>query len=264
MNQNWNPDQYLKFAGPRRRPAVDLINRLAADCPGTVYDLGCGPGEITRILAERWPAAAITGIDNSPAMLARAAEGGSAIEWVEADIAAWSPPGPADLIFSNAALHWLDDHKSLFPKLFSMLAGKGVLAVQMPRNHAAPSHRLMAEAAGAGPWADTLAPLLREDPVEKPRLYYDLLAPHAAAVDIWQTDYTHILEGRDPVLEWLRGTALKPLLDALDETGNTDWKDAFVGDLSGRLNQAYPMHPNGRTLFSFRRLFVVATTPRAS
>jgi len=258
MSLRWNPEQYLKFSDHRMRPALDLMAQIAATEPKHIFDLGCGTGALTRILAERWPGAQITGIDQSPQMLARARAEPSDIAWIEGDIASWSPATPANVIYSNAALHWLDDHQTLLPGLLSKLAPGGVLAVQMPRNHAAPSHVEMANVARAGPWADLLAPLLREAPVAPAEFYYDLLAAKAGTVDIWESQYTHILAGDNPVLEWVRGTALKPILDALERSGNADWQAAFLRQYGQRLNKSYRQRSDGRTLFAFRRLFLIA------
>lgn len=258
MTTRWNPQQYLKFSDHRIRPALDLMQRIPNGEPETVCDLGCGPGNVTRLLKERWPGASITGVDSSPDMLARARQDHFGIDWQEADIATWSPGKPADVIFSNAALHWLDNHQSLFPRLLSFLKPGGALAVQMPRNHGAPSHRLRNDVARSGPWAELLSPLLRDTPVADPDFYYDLLAPDNASIDIWESEYTHALEGDAPVLEWVRGTALKPLLNALDGAENPDWMAAFIEEYKGRLNAAYPRRADGRTLFAFRRLFIVA------
>src|SRR5262249_6936508 len=154
-----------------------------------------------------WPNAHITGVDESEAMLARAAEI-PGVSWQQADLATWSPPTPPDLVYSNAALHWLGDHEHLFPRLLDMLAPGGILAVQMPRNFTAPSHALVDDAARMGPWRTRLEPLLRPSPTAEPTFYYDLLAPHAAGVDMWETEYLHVLEGEDPVKEWLKGSWL--------------------------------------------------------
>lgn len=250
----WDPSDYLKFADQRLRPALDLLARIDAHAPARVYDLGCGTGNVTRLLARRWPAAEITGIDSSPEMLAAAqgADEDGGVRWQLADLAAWAPPAPADLLFSNAALHWLDDHAGLFRRLVAALAPGGILAVQMPRNHAAPSHTCMA--AAARPWWDRLSPLLRPSPVGDPAFYHDVLAPHAAALDIWETEYLQLLTGDDPVLRWTRSTALAPLAEALDGAA----RDAFLADYAARLRAAYPRRPDGTTLFPFRRLFIVA------
>jgi trans-aconitate 2-methyltransferase len=252
----WDPAKYLEFAGPRLRPALDLVAQVPLAAPTEVYDLGCGTGSATRLLAQRWPSAAVTGVDSSAAMLAAAREtaAGPAIRWVQADLEEWRPPRPAELIFSNAALHWLPDHATLFPRLVEALAPGGVLAVQMPRNHDAPSHTEMAAAARTGPWAARLAPLLREHPVAPPAAYHDWLAAVVARLDIWETEYLHVLEGDHPVVEWTRGSALKPLLDALA----ADERTAFLADYTARIARAYPRRPDGRTLFPFRRLFLVA------
>ena len=163
---------------------------------------------------------------------------------------------PLDVLFSNAALHWLDGHGALFPRLLAMVAPGGALAVQMPRNHAAASHRLMAEAAEAGPWRRLLTPPAARSPVFEPSFYYDLLAPLAASLDIWETEYLHVLEGDNPVAAWTMGTALRPLLAALE--GRDDWRDGFLAEYRRRIAAAYPPRPDGKTLLPFRRLFLLA------
>ncbi len=253
----WDPAQYLKFADHRLRPAVDLLGRVALEAPRVVYDLGAGAGNVTRLLKARWPGARVTGVDASEAMLARAAAAAPDIEWQRSDLATWAPPAPADLIYSNAALHWLPDHARLFPRLLAALAPGGVLAVQMPRNFAAPSHTAIAEAARQGPWRRRLEPLLRPAPVAEPAVYYGLLAPGAAGVDIWETEYLHVLEGPDPVKEWTKGTWLRPLLEALEEPERSDFEARYAALVA----RAYPPRPDGRTLFPFRRLFIVARAP---
>jgi trans-aconitate 2-methyltransferase len=261
---SWDPGQYLKFTDHRLRPALDLMARIALDAPRSVYDLGCGPGNITRRLAERWPEAAVTGVDSSAAMLAKARmEAPRAKARMEAacltfelaDIAHWSPPAPADLLFSNATLHWLDDHAALLPRLAAQLAPGGVLAIQMPDNRQSPSHLLMDETAAAGPWRDKLS---RLRPIYgsmlAPDAYYRVLAPVTRQLDIWETTYLHILEGDIPVVEWTKGTALRPYLDALAEPE----RGAFLAAYATRVAAAYPRQPDGRTLLPFRRVFIVA------
>jgi trans-aconitate 2-methyltransferase len=253
----WDPAQYLKFADHRLRPAIELLNRIDMEAPAEVYDLGAGAGNATRLLKARWPLARITGVDASEAMLARATAEAPEIVWQRADLATWRPPRPADVIYSNAALHWLPDHDRLFPALLSALAPGGVLAVQMPRNFSAPSHTAIAEAARSGPWRPKIEPLLRPPPVAEPAFYFDLLAPRAAPLDIWETEYLQVLEGDHPVKEWTKGTWLRPLLDALDEPERSRF-EACYAELVGH---AYPRSPDGRTLFPFRRLFIVAKAP---
>ena len=254
MLDSWNPTQYHRFADQRQRPAADLLARIPLSAPRIVYDLGCGSGKSTVLLAERWPEAAITGVDSSAEMLAAARRALQAIELVEADLADWSPPAPADVLYSNATLQWLDDHAALFPRLFAGLRKGGWLAVQMPRNHAEPSHQAMLEAAEAGPWRERLWPHLRPSPVGAPESYHRILAPLASLVDIWETTYLHVLEGPNPVVEWTKGTALKPLLDALEGS----WREGFEAAYRERIAAAYPPETDGRTLFPFRRLFILA------
>jgi trans-aconitate 2-methyltransferase len=250
----WDPAQYLKFADHRLRPAVDLLGRVDAAEPGEVYDLGAGAGNVTRLLKARWPAARVTGVDSSPEMLAKAAAAAPEITWQQADLAAWRPPRPADLIYSNAALHWVGGHDRLFADLMAGLTPGGTLAVQMPRNFTAPSHTAIADAARSGPWRQRLEPLLRPNPVAEPAFYYGVLAPLAASLDIWETEYLHVLEGEQPVKEWTKGTWLRPLLAALEEPERSAFESAYAGMVA----RAYPRRADGRTLMPFRRLFIVA------
>ncbi|HLN25453.1 MAG TPA: methyltransferase domain-containing protein [Patescibacteria group bacterium] len=250
----WNPAQYLKFAEHRLRPAIDLLNRVEAEAPRLIYDLGCGAGNVTRLLRLRWPLARIVGVDSSAEMLEQARATLPDVEWVQADLATWRAEHPADVIYSNAALQWLGDHPRLFPALLGSLSRSGILAVQMPRNHGAPSHTGMAEAARSGPWRARLEPLLRESPVQPPAVYWELLGGQGAACDLWEAEYLQALEGEDAVLQWTLGTALKPLLDALDGAE----RELFLADYRRRMATAYPRGRNGVTLFPFRRLFMIA------
>ncbi|MFI4889032.1 MAG: methyltransferase domain-containing protein [Steroidobacterales bacterium] len=254
MDAIWEPSQYLKFADARMQPALDLLARIALSRPRRVIDLGCGAGNVTRLLQQRWPGAAISGIDNSASMLAQGVRDAPDIAWVRQELASWQPDGAADLIFSNAALHWLPRHDELLPRLVSFLAPHGVLAIQMPRNFSAPSHMLIAETVRAGRWRDRLEPLLRHVPVESPAWYFTLLEPLVQEVSVWETEYLQVLKGSDPVKEWVKATWLKPLLDALEEPDRTD----FEGDYARRLRIAYPASPAGVTLFPFKRLFLIA------
>jgi trans-aconitate 2-methyltransferase len=250
----WDPRQYLKFADHRLRPALDLLTQIPLDAPATVHDLGCGPGNITRLLAERWPEAHVTGLDSSAEMLAKARQEAPGIAFVQADIAGWTAPATADLLFSNSTLQWLEHHAALFPRLLAQLAPGGVLAVQMPHNHEAPSHVLMRAAAEAGPWGSRLRDVRSIAPVGTPADYYGILAPAARQVDIWETEYLHVLDGDNPVVEWTKGTGLRPFLDALDEPE----RGRFLADYAARIAQAYPKQADGRTLLPFRRLFIIA------
>jgi len=262
----WDPAQYLKFAGPRLRPALDLLQRIDKEAPASVYDLGAGAGNVTRLIAARWPEARVVGVDSSAEMLAKAAaepperparagRPGTGIEWQQADLATWRPPHPADVIYSNAALHWIEDHAPVFLALFGSLAPGGVFAVQIPRNFGAPSHTSMGEAARQGTWRARLEPLLRPAPVAEPAFYFDLLAPHAARLDMWETEYLQVLDGEHAVKEYTKSTWLSPLLAALDEPERSRFEAAYTE----LVDAAYPRRPDGKTLFPFRRMFIIAT-----
>jgi len=258
---DWNPAQYDRFRDFRLRPALELLNRVSITRASLVYDLGCGSGTITRIVEERFPGASVIGLDSSPEMLARARAEPGSIEWVHGDIADWEPERAPDLIFSNAALHWLDDHQALFPRLLGYLAPGGCLAVQMPLSHAQPSHVLMCETlanggAGGSPLGDErVAAAAARDWVLDSGAYYDLLAPRAAGLDIWETEYLHRLAGEDAVLEWVRATGLRPVLNGL---AGADL-ERFLKVYRARLRQAYPRRADGSTVYPFPRLFLVAT-----
>ncbi len=251
----WNPSQYLQFSGERLQPALDLMARISLENPATIVDLGCGPGNVTAILAERFPKARIQGIDSSPEMLAKASEI-KGIDWREENVAGWRPENPPSLIYSNAALHWIPDHENLFTRLLGLLAPGGQLAVQIPRNHLAATHTAIAAAVQSGPWMEKLSPLLRPSNVQEPAFYYDLLAPLSQHLSLWQTEYVHILDGENPVLEWTMGTALKRFLDALDDPQESG---EFLNTYGRLVAAAYPRRPDGKTLLPFRRLFMVVT-----
>lgn len=253
----WDPGQYLRYADHRLRPALDLIERIPVAEPRMIYDLGCGTGNVTRLLVDRWPSATVVGMDHSAEMLAKASAGPepARIRWIEADLRDWQPDAPADLLFSNATLHWVPDHATLFPKLLSWLAPAGCLAVQMPRSWGLPSHLLMRETlADLDFGSPDLRRSLEREPVLEPAAYYDLLAPRSSHLDIWETEYLQALEGPDPVLEWVKGTGLRPVLLDLSEANRNE----FLREYASRLRGAYPVASDGRTLYPFRRLFWVA------
>lgn len=249
----WNPAQYLKFAGARLRPAVDLLSRVALEAPATVFDLGCGAGQTTSLLAARFASARITGIDSSDEMLQTAREAFPELGFVSGDIAAFTAAPPAHLVFSNAALHWLPNHERLFPRLLASVKVGGVLAVQMPHVEDSPRMRALHEIAADPRWRDRTVPLLFPGPLA-PGAYYDLLAPLCETLDVWETEYLHVLEGKDPVVEWSKGTGAAPVLAALDE----DERAAFLKRYTAAMREAYPQHADGKTLLPFRRLFIVA------
>lgn len=251
----WDSTQYLRFANERTQPAIDLAARIALEAPRRAIDLGCGPGNSTAVIARRWPAADLTGLDNSAAMLEAAGREFSQWKWRRGDIGTWRSDEPFDLIFSNAALQWVPEHRTLFPRLFGQVAPGGALAVQMPANIDAAPHRLMRELAASAAWRAHFSTPPREWHVHAPEFYYDALAPLAARVELWCTDYVHVLPDADGIVEWYRGSGLRPWLEALpDEAARTQ----FLAAYRARLAPYFPARADGRVLFPFRRLFIVA------
>jgi len=255
----WDAEQYNKFAAERARPFADLMAQVARDPKKTRYvvDLGCGPGKLTRQLAERWPAARVVGVDNSAEMLAKAQplEIPGRLEFVQADLALWSPAQPVDFLLSNAALHWLADHDALLSRLAGWLEPGGTLAVQMPNRFDGPVQQAIDATAADPRWAAQLRGVgLHRGSVQPVEWYVRLLQDLGFAVDAWETTYVHVLSGEDPVLEWFQGTGLRPLLARLDAAA----ADQFRSQLAARLRALYPPR-NGTTLFPMPRLFFVAT-----
>ena len=251
----WDAGQYLKFGGQRTQPSRDLLARVPLAAPRRVIDLGCGPGNSTDLLAQRWPDAEVTGVDSSHEMLAQARRDYPALRWIEADIAALPPDGAHDLVFSNAAFQWVPDHARVFPALFDALPPGGVLAVQMPRNFDAPSHALLRETAASPRWAARMPGETRAFPVGEPGFYYDLLAPRAAYLDIFEIEYLHVMDGPEGIVEWMKGTGLRPYLQRLEEAE----QGAFLESFLEKLARAYPRRSDGKVLFPFRRLFLLAS-----
>jgi trans-aconitate 2-methyltransferase len=264
----WDPHQYLRHATHRTRPFLDLLTRVA-ELPGgdtpRIADVGCGPGNVTTLLADRWPAARVTGLDSSREMLASAAEyagptpGGGTLDFRRADAAEWTPDEPYDLIVSNAALQWVPGHADRFGDWLDHVTPGGTLAFQVPGNFTAPSHALLAELCDTPQWRGRLD--------GHGRAYVHILTPAeylerltelgCEEVDVWESTYVQLLQGEDPVLEWTKGTALRPVLTALD--GDPDAAREFVGQYRDLLRKAYPPGPHG-TVFPFRRIFAVART----
>src|SRR6478672_4643975 len=237
MSHQWDPDRYLVYADERGRPFVDLLARVGAQDPTRVVDLGCGPGKLTALLAARWPAADVLGVDSSPEMVARAA-GVAGIRVAQGDARTWRPDAPADVLFSNATYQWVPDHLDLLPTLVRQVAPGGWFAVQVPGNHGEPSHVLL------------------HDLAADPRFYADALRDLGLEVDAWETTYLHLLTGEDPVFTWISGTGARPTLQALPD----DLRPVFVEEYKALLRDAYPPGRHGTTL-PFRRVFVVARVP---
>ncbi len=254
----WDPVQYLRFDTERLRPALDLLARIGGAAqgadPALVVDLGCGAGNVTALLCRRFPTAHVLGVDASPAMLEAARLAAPAASYTAADIAGWAPPVPPEVIFSNAALHWLADHARLLPRLLGLLAPGGWLAVQIPAMHDAPLRRLQYAVAEQGPWAAALDGIASAPPILAPEQYWDLLRPGCATLDIWETSYLHALSGPDAVAEWAAGSSLRPFLDRLDAPMGAAFRAAYAA----ALRPHYPPREDGTTLLAFRRLFLVA------
>ncbi len=254
----WDADQYLKFEDHRTRPARDLLNALPPIAPERIVDLGCGTGTSTALLRVAFPDAALSGVDNSPEMLAKAADMNLPdVAWQEADAALWAEEvgdAPYDLIFSNALIHWLGGHEILFPQLMSRLASGGLLAVQMPRNFDEPSHSLVVDCLGDMGLNRLIPPTWVQGPVGTPAQYDHWLRPYSLSRSIWTSTYYHRLEGDAPVLNWIKGAALRPILSAMEKAQAKE----FEARLTRLLAQAYPPMEDGAVLFPFTRLFVIA------
>lgn len=258
MSHAWDPDRYLQYADERGRPFVDLLARVPAEQPRVVVDLGCGPGNLTALLADRWPGADVTGIDSSAAMIdvARDIEG---ITWEVADLRRWAYPdasvlvSPVDVLVSNATLQWLPDHIELLPRLVDRVAPGGWFAFQVPGNFGEPSHTIRSDIADRAPYAehvrDVAVPASHE-----PDDYLRVLLHLGCEADVWETTYFHVLTGADPVFDWVSGTGASPTLQALPQGLRSDFEDEF----RELLRQAYPADPSGRVVMPFRRIFAVA------
>jgi trans-aconitate 2-methyltransferase len=248
----WNDAQYLKFGDERTRAARELLARVPLERAAEVVDLGCGPGNSTALLRERWPNARLSGVDNSPEMLDRARRDFPSIEWTLGDAGSYRASEPVDLLFANAVFHWLPEHATLFPSLIEQVRRGGVLAVQMPQSFEQPSHRLMREVRAR--LMPERKPVTAATPVAGAAFYYDLLAPRATAVDIWRTTYEHVMPDAAAIVEWVKGTGLRPYLDDLSEDERTTYLSAY----QTAIELAYPARFDGKRLFSFPRLFIVA------
>jgi trans-aconitate 2-methyltransferase len=251
----WNANQYLKFSSERDRPFFDLLARVKSPDANQVADLGCGTGHLTAQLLEKFPTAHVTGVDSSAQMLEKSAQlQNSRLEFVLADLSTWKPKKPLDVIISNAALQWLEDHETLIPNLANLLEPNGVLAVQMPINFEQPSHTILRDLTSSDTWKTYLTKFSSKLRAPKSAAWYiETLSSLGFVVDAWETTYHHVLQGENAVLEWVKGTALRPVLNVLEPEFHT----RFLEELGARYLEAYPANTFG-TLFAFNRLFFVA------
>jgi len=252
---SWSASQYLKFEDERTRPPRDLLAQVPLQSPRRIVDLGCGPGNSTELLIERFPNAEVIGIDSSPDMLRQARERLPRCTFIESDLAIWMPEKVTDLLFGNAVFHWVPDHPRVLARLLTSLPEGGVLAVQMPDNTNEPALMLMEKIAESGPWAAALARAnaARND-LPSPEPYYDLLRPLCRHIDIWHTHYNHIIANHAGVVEWFKGSGLRPFLAPLDAT----MRETFTAKYRDEIRLAYPARSDGRVMLKFPRLFIVA------
>lgn len=255
----WNPDQYLIFRDERTQPAIDLAAKVKIENAATVIDVGCGPGNSTQVLRRRWPVARITGLDSSNEMIRKARADFPGQEWLLADASKLWLDRTYDVIFSNAVLQWIPDHGHLVPGLLNIVNPGGALAVQVPANNLSPLHKALLSVASAEKWYGFTAgceKLLNYHTVE---YYYDILCPIASGLDIWETTYFHVLSSHNALMEWYKGTGLRPFLEKLPDDEN---RAKFVGEILDECRDAYPARKDGNILFPFRRIFFVAYKDR--
>jgi trans-aconitate 2-methyltransferase len=252
---DWNPDLYLKFSDQRARPAADLIAQIKLEDPKRIIDLGCGTGNSTEQVHARWPQAEITGVDSSANMLKQASMRHPDWHWIESEIENWEPSGSFDLIFSNAVLHWLGDHAAVFPRLFQLVTAGGAMAVQMPNNFHSQAHQAMKKVAGDPRWAAALTNASEKFGVQPVAFYYDVLRKMALHLDIWETEYLQIMDGPKAVYDWIRSTGMRAYLERL---ANDDQRAEFERICLQEIEKAYHPNEQGKVLFPFKRIFIVA------
>lgn len=257
QERDWNPGLYLKFRNERTQPSIDLVSRIKIDNPGTIIDIGCGPGNSTQILRERWPGSRITGLDSSPEMIRKAADEYTDMDWILSDVSGIDDEAEYDIVFSNAAIQWMPDHLSLMKKLFSITAKNGAVAVQVPMFSSMPLGKAIEDTAAGIKWRELTAGCRELFTYHDCSFYYDELSRYSDRIDMWETTYFHVMDSAEAILEWIRSTGLRPYLDKLV---NDKMKNGFELDILEKIRKVYPLQRNGKVLFPFIRLFFVAYT----
>ena len=257
MNQmsNWNPDQYLKFARQRTQPSIDLAAKVTAENPTSVIDIGCGPGNSTRVLLERWPNARVSGLDSSPEMIKKAKADLPDIEWITGDAGTFTFENEYDVVFSNAAIQWMQGHEALVPRLYGIVKSGGALAVQIPADQGSPIRRSLLSVSAQEKWSKYTSGRERLMNYRTAEYYYDILAGIGGRFDVWETVYYHVLDSHKDLIEWYKGTALRPFLEKMpDDAIRKEFEDEI---LDGCKDQ-YEIRNDGKVLYPFRRIFFVA------
>jgi len=251
----WSPTDYLKFGDERTQPSRDLVARIDVESPLQVADLGCGPGNSTRVVHERWPAARLLGVDSSEDMLAHARQSGVPAQWQLADVAGWEPAESFDVVYTSATLQWIPDHAALLPRLFKHVSEGGAFAVQLPANDNSPLHQAVLAVSQRARWrarTEGCSDLLT---YRRPDFYYRVLAPICARLALWETTYWHVLPDHQGLIEWYATTGLRPYLERL---AGADERRAFQAEILEACAPEYPVQPDHQVLYPFRRLFFVA------
>ncbi len=255
MESDWNPDLYLKFRNERTQPSIDLVNRInLTHSPENILDIGCGPGNSSQIVLQRWPRSKLRGVDHSPNMIEKANKDFPDQEWILADAAHYEPGTTFDVVFSNATIQWIPNHRDLIYRFCSFLSENGALAVQLPKFHDMPLAKAIDCVAHRGRWKSRTGDCSSLFTYHDHRFYYDVLASRLRLIDIWETDYIHIMPSHSSIVEWIRSTGMKPYLDRLTDENE---KHDFEQEVLGFIRSDYPLQPNGRVLFSFKRMFFI-------
>jgi trans-aconitate 2-methyltransferase len=254
QRKDWNPDLYLKYGNERTQPSIDLIGKINISFqPKSILDVGCGPGNSSQALLQRWPDAVLTGIDNSVNMIEKAKTTYPDNTWIVADASKYTSNTIYDIVFSNATIQWIPDHEKLFKRLFNLINNQGVLAIQVPRFNEMAVSKVIQKVAGRAKWKEPTkgcGDLLTHHDY---KYYYDLISKDYKSVEFWQTDYIHILESQYAIIEWIRSTAIRPYLDCLKD----EEKPLFEKELLAEIKNDYPIQKSGKVFFPFKRLFMI-------